>query len=86
MLGPQPVVTGDAFLLGKRSVEAILDQAIAVRPMGGVAGHTVRTLHGVAKVGLLRLAVLDAMAGHAELLSVFFDQVLVIRGVGRVTA
>jgi hypothetical protein len=86
MLGPQPVVTGDAFLLGKRSVEAILDQAIAVRPMRRMARHTVRALHGVAKMGLLRGAVLDGMAGHAELLSVFFDQVLVIRGVGRVTA
>jgi hypothetical protein len=86
MLGPQPVVTGDAFLLGKRSVEAILDQAIAVRPMRRMARHTVRTLHRITKVGLLGVAVFDAMAGHAELLSVFFDQVLVIRGVGRVTA
>ena len=86
MLGPHPVVTGNAFLLGKRSVEAILDQAIAVRPVRRMARHTVRALYGVAKMGLLRGAVFYGMAGHAELLSVFFDQVLVIRGVGRVAA
>ena len=86
MLGPQPVVTGDAFLLGKRSVEAILDQAIAVRPVRRMARHAVRTLHGVAKMGLLRLAVLDGMARHTQSFAVLFDQVLVIRGVGRVAA
>ena len=86
MLGPQPVVTGDAFLLGKRSVEAILNQAIAVRPMRRMARHTVSALHRVTKMGLLRFAVLDGMARHTKSFTVLFDQVLVIRGVGRVAA
>jgi len=86
MLGPQPVVTGDALFLGKRSVEAILDQAVAVGSVRRVARHTVRTRHRIAKMGLLRVAVLDGMAGHTQSFTILFDQVLVIRGVGAVAA
>jgi hypothetical protein len=75
-------VTGHAFLLGKRSVEAILDQAVAVGPVRRMARHAVCVLHRVAKMGLLRVAVLDGMAGHTQSFTVLFDQVLVIRRMG----
>jgi hypothetical protein len=59
ILGPAPVVTTHAFVLGKRLVEMILDQAGAVRPVGGVARHTVGALHRVTKMSFLCLLVLD---------------------------
>jgi len=86
LLGPEPVVTGHAFVLGKRSVETVLDQAAAVRPMRGVARHTVGALHRVTKMGLLRFAVLDGMAGHTQSFTVLFHQTFVIRRVGAVAA
>jgi len=86
ILGPEPVVTRRAFLLRKRSVETILDQAIAVRPVRRVARHTVGALHRVTKMGLLRFAVLDGMAGHTQSFTVLFHQTLVIRRVGAVAA
>jgi hypothetical protein len=86
ILGPEPVVTGHAFVLGKRLVQAILDQAAAARPVRGVARHTVGALHRVTKMRLLRFAVLDGMAGHTQSFTVIFDQVLVIRRVGAVAA
>ena len=86
LLGPQPVVTGHAFLLGKRSVKTVLDQAVAVRPVRRVTRHAVCALHRVTKMGLLRFAVLDGMARHTQSFTVLLDQVLVISSVGAVTA
>lgn len=83
---PRLVVANRAFPFGKGLVGALPDQMAAIRSVGVVAGCATGALRGIIKVRFFRLLVLGGMARGAYLFQAFFQQALVIRGVGAMTS